>query len=71
MGFDIKRALKFEKNVGEKDQKMRYLAGSISLGIAVFTGSIALLLIGIILIATGYSTWCPIMSGLGRTSCGN
>ena len=59
MSFDFKKALKKEVNVGLKEQKIRYGAGSALLLISVFLGNIALLLIGIVLVATGFTRWCP------------
>ncbi len=69
MGFDFKRAIKREKNVGEKDQQIRYVAGCVSIGIAVFTGSIILLLLGCILLGSAFLTWCPVCSGLNINTC--
>ena len=66
MSFDYKRMIKFEHNVGCKDKKYRIYAGSAALFISVFTASIALLLIGLILVATGYSGWCPVYSGMHK-----
>ncbi len=68
MSFDFKRALKKEVNVGLKEQKIRYGAGSALLLLSVFLGNIALLLIGIVLVATGFTRWCPVYSGLNRTT---
>ena len=68
MSFDFKKALKKEVNVGLKEQKIRYGAGSALLLLSVFLGNIALLLIGIVLVATGFTRWCPVYSGLNRTT---
>lgn len=68
MSFDFKRALKKEVNVGLKEQKIRYGVGSALLLISVFLGNIPLLLIGIVLVATGFTRWCPAYSGLNRTT---
>jgi hypothetical protein len=68
MSFDFKRAIKFEHNVGCKDKKYRIYGGSAALLLSVFTASIALLLIGLILVATGYSGWCPVYSGLSKNT---
>lgn len=71
MPFEIKQLLNFKKNVGEKEQKIRYAIGSMALLISVFSHSVPLLLIGTILVATAKMNWCPICSGLGRNSYGN
>ncbi|MDO9163925.1 MAG: DUF2892 domain-containing protein [Methylococcaceae bacterium] len=68
MSFDYKRMVKFEHNVGEKEKKYRLYAGIALLLISVFTAKIALLLIGLILVATGYSGWCPVYSGLNKST---
>jgi len=69
MSFDFKRMLKFEHNVGEQEKKYRLYAGAILLIIAVFTAQIALLLVGLVLAATGYSGWCPAYSGMNKNTC--
>jgi len=71
MNFDFKRMLKFEHNVGEKEKKYRLYAGSALLVISLFVpgGEVFLLLAGLVLVATGYSGWCPIYSGLNKNTC--
>jgi len=69
MKFDIKKAMKFEKNVGKKDQQIPYGAGAVSLVIAMIYGSSLFLLLGIVLVGSAYLTWCPAMSGLGKNTC--
>ncbi len=68
MNFDYKRMLKFEHNVGEKEKKYRLIAGCIALLVSLPLASILLLIIGVALIATGYSGWCPAYSGLDKNS---
>ncbi len=68
MSFDFKKALKREVNVGLKEQKMRYLAGSGLFLASVFFGNIPLLLLGGIVVYTAFFRWCPAYSGLGRTT---
>jgi hypothetical protein len=68
MSFDYKRMIKFEHNVGCKDKKYRIYGGSAALVISVFTASIALLIIGLILVATGYFGWCPVYSGMHKNT---
>lgn len=70
MGFDIKR-IKYEKNVGSKDQQIRYATGCLILLVALFKGNVFLLLLGIILVASGYTTWCPVLSGLDKNTLDN
>ncbi|MDD5266961.1 MAG: DUF2892 domain-containing protein [Methylococcales bacterium] len=70
MSFDFKRMIKFEHNVGEKEKKYRMYAGAALIAISIFTASIALLLIGIVLIGTGFSGFCPAYAGLNKNSCG-
>lgn len=71
MNFDFKRMLKFEHNVGEKEKKYRLYAGSALLVISLFipSGEVLLLLVGLALVATGYSGWCPVYSGLNKNTC--
>jgi len=71
MNFDFKRMLKFEHNVGEKEKKYRLYAGAALLVISLFIpgGEVLLLLVGLVLVATGYSGWCPVYSGLNKNTC--
>ncbi len=75
MNFDFKRMLKFERNVGDRDQKIRYGVGVLSILVSVFLGSVPLLLLGIGLLVSGYTHFCPIYAGMGRSTfsscCGN
>ncbi|MGR9101424.1 MAG: YgaP family membrane protein, partial [Gammaproteobacteria bacterium] len=57
MSFDAKRMIQFEHNVGEKEKKIRLYAGAALVLISIFSAKIFLLLVGLILIATGYSGW--------------
>ena len=68
MSFDFKRMLKFEINVGTKEKQVRLYAGAASLFISLFLASVPLLLIGLVLVATGYSAWCPVYSGLEKST---
>ena len=68
MSFDFKRMLKFEHNVGCKDKKYRIYGGAAALLLSVFLGSVILLIIGLVLVATGYSGWCPAYSGLNKNT---
>jgi hypothetical protein len=69
MSFDYKRMMKFEHNVGQKEKKYRLYAGAALLVISIFTAQILLLLVGLALVASGYSGWCPVYSGLGKNTC--
>lgn len=69
MSFDYKRMMKFEHNVGGKEKKYRLYAGVALLVISLFTAQILLLLVGLVLVATGYTGWCPAYSGLGKNTC--
>lgn len=69
MNFDFKRMIKFEHNVGEKEKKYRLYGGAALIAISIFTASIALLLIGLILVGTGFSGFCPVYAGLNKNSC--
>ena len=68
MAFDVKRLIKFEHNVGDKDKKYRLAAGAALLLISVFTASIILLILGVVLVATGYSGWCPAYSAMDKST---
>ena len=68
MKFDFKRMLKFEVNIGTEEKKMRMYAGSAALFISLFLASVPLLLIGLILVATSYTSWCPVYSGMEKTT---
>lgn len=68
MSFDYKRMIKFELNVGDKEKKYRLYAGVALLVVSIFTAKIILLLLGLILVGTGYSGWCPVYSGLHKNT---
>lgn len=69
MSFDYKLLTNTEINVGEKEKKIRLYAGCALLAISLFTASIILLLLGVVLVATGYTRVCPAYSALGRNTC--
>jgi hypothetical protein len=69
MSFDYKRMTKFEHNVGDKEKQYRLYGGAAILAISVFMGEPFMLIIGLVLVATGYSGWCPAYSGLGKNTC--
>jgi Protein of unknown function (DUF2892) len=69
MSFDYKRMMKFEHNVGLKEKKYRLYGGAALLVISIFTAEIFLLLVGLVLVATGYTGWCPVYSGLNKNTC--
>lgn len=68
MNFDFKRMLKFEHNIGTKEKQYRLYAGAAIAALSVFMGNIVLLLIGVVLIATGFSGWCPAYSGMNKST---
>jgi len=69
MSFDYKRLTNTEINVGEKEKKIRLIAGAASIFISLFTASIILLLIGVMLVATGYTRVCPAYSAMDKNTC--
>ena len=69
MNFDYKRLAKFELNVNDKEKKLRLIAGSLSILISLFLANILLLIIGLVLVASGYIGWCPAYSAIGRPVC--
>jgi len=68
MNFDFKRMLKFEHNVGAKEKQYRLYAGAALVVVSVFLANIFFLLVGVILVATGFSGWCPVYSGMGKST---
>lgn len=68
MSFDFKRMLKPELNVGLQDQKVRYGVGIGALLVSVFLANIALLMIGGILVGSAKLRWCPVYSGLCKST---
>ena len=68
MSFDYKRLTQFEHNIGQKEAKIRLMAGAALLAISVFTAKILLLIIGCMLVATGYSGWCPAYSAMDKNT---
>lgn len=68
MSFDYKRLVKFEHNVGAKDKKVRLVSGIVLLAVSLFTASVLMLLVGLVLVATSYFGWCPAYSGFGKNT---
>ncbi len=68
MQFDFKRLFQYERNVGDKDRQIRYGVGALSILVSLFLGSIPLLLLGIGLLASGFTRFCPIYSAMGKTT---
>ena len=68
MTFSFKR-IKFEHNLGEKDQKIRYGIGIGLVLISLFIANVIFLLVGIALIGSAYLSWCPAYSGLAMNTC--
>ncbi|MDD2759083.1 MAG: DUF2892 domain-containing protein [Methylomonas sp.] len=68
MSFDYKRLVKFEHNVGAKDKKVRLYSGIVLLVASLFTASVLMLLVGLVLVATSYFGWCPAYSGFGKST---
>jgi hypothetical protein len=68
MSFDYKRMIKFEHNVGEKEKKYRIYGGAALIAVSLFTAEITLLVVGIILVATGFSSFCPVYAGLNKST---
>jgi hypothetical protein len=70
MSFDYKRLIKYEHNIGAKEAKLRLMGGAAAFLISIFTASIILLALGLLLLSTGYSGWCPAYSGMNKNTCG-
>jgi hypothetical protein len=71
MSFDYKRLIKFEHNIGDKDKKVRMVSGVVLLVASLFTASILMLLVGLVLVATSYVGWCPAYSGFDKNTLGS
>ncbi|MEY4768520.1 MAG: hypothetical protein RL637_1159 [Pseudomonadota bacterium] len=69
MSFDYKRLIQFEHNIGTKEAKMRMMIGAAALFISIFTASILLLIVGLVMVAEGYVGWCPMYSALHKNTC--
>jgi hypothetical protein len=68
MNFDYKRLIKFELNIAEQEKKYRVIGGAALLLISVLTAKIILLVVGLVLVATGYVGWCPAYSGFDKNT---
>jgi hypothetical protein len=68
MSFDYKKMLKKELNVGLKEQKIRYGAAAAAGIASAFLGNIPLLLVAGALAASGFTRWCPVYSGLSKST---
>jgi hypothetical protein len=47
---------------------MRIYAGAALLFVSLFVASVPLLLIGLVLVATGYTGFCPVYAGMEKLS---
>ena len=70
MNFDYKRLLKYEHNIGDKEKRYRMIVGATLILISIFAASVLALLFGLLLLATGYSGWCPAYSGFDKNTLG-
>jgi hypothetical protein len=70
--IDLKKMCRRELNVGAKDQQIRYWVGGAALLLSVFLGNVFLLIVGVVLVASAYLRWCPVMSALSKSTveCG-
>lgn len=68
MSFDYKRLIKFEHNIGAKDKKVRLVSGIVLIAVSLFTASVLMLLVGLVLVATSYFGWCPAYSGMNKNT---
>ena len=68
MNFDYKQLIKPEMNIGDKEKKIRVIGGAIAFLVAIISASVFLLLLALVLVATGYKGWCPAYSALGKNS---
>lgn len=59
-----------EKNMGSKERGMRLGAGAVLVLFGLFMSK-WLLLLGLILLATGYFSFCPAWKVLGKNPFGN
>ena len=66
--LDFKRMLQFELNIGAKEKQYRLYGGIALIVISIFFAWIPVLLIGLIMVGTGYSGWCPVYSGLNKNT---
>ncbi len=71
MNFDYMKMLKPVLNVGEREQRIRLLTGTVLVFISIFTAYIILLLVGLILIATGYFGRCPAYAAINHSTLDN
>lgn len=56
------------ENVGTDEQNIRYGAGAVIILVAAVTGSILLLIVGALVLATAYIQWCPVYYKLGTNT---
>ena len=68
MSFDFKAMTQFVHNVGVKEKQYRLYGGAALILASIFTAQILLLLVGVILVATGYTGFCPIYGGIGKNT---
>ncbi len=71
MNFDYMKMIKPVLNVGEREQRIRLLTGTVLVFISIFTAYIILLLAGLILIATGYFGRCPAYAAINHSTLDN
>ncbi|SMF93804.1 Protein of unknown function [Methylomagnum ishizawai] len=68
MNFDFKRMTQRELNIGLQEQKIRYGVGIGALLASVFMANIPLLVVGGVLVATAKLRWCPVYSGMSKST---
>ncbi len=70
MAFQFKRLFHYERNLSERERRLRLVTGAALAVLSAFPASIPLLLFAIALMVTAYFYWCPVYSALGRSSSG-
>ncbi|MFN5746371.1 MAG: DUF2892 domain-containing protein [Methylococcaceae bacterium] len=68
MGFDIRRMLQREFNVGKYDQKIRICAGIVMMVLASRIDSGTIMLLGLAIVVSGMLRWCPAYSAMSKST---
>ncbi|MDQ7090176.1 MAG: DUF2892 domain-containing protein [Methylococcales bacterium] len=68
MNFDYKRLIKFELNISNKEKTIRMGVGGALILVSLFLAKVLLLLVGLILITSGYIGWCPAYSAFHKNT---
>lgn len=60
--------MKCTANVGSQERKIRIIAGTVIIAVGIFVHSWIAVVIGLIPLLTGTTSWCPLYALMGKST---